>query len=112
MAKAIPREEFEQLAELALDVVERIVALLDDRDGEAALPANERGQKPTALTAFGSRRIVSEKTWSEKLVIIDAHTDRAGSSMTANLIAPERYRCGCDRLMPRHAKPSKIFSPG
>ena len=45
MAKAIPREEFEQLAELALDVVERIVALLDDRDEEAALPADGRGRK-------------------------------------------------------------------
>lgn len=42
-AKAIPREEFEQLAELALDVVERIVALLDDRDGDAAVPADRRG---------------------------------------------------------------------
>ncbi|GJE49985.1 hypothetical protein GOFOIKOB_3026 [Methylobacterium tardum] len=39
-AKAIPREEFEQLAELALDVVQRIVTLLDDQsvdtDGEDA----------------------------------------------------------------------------
>ncbi|MCJ2095511.1 hypothetical protein MKK67_23860 [Methylobacterium sp. J-072] len=33
-AKAIPREEFEQLAELALDVVERIVALLDQHDDD------------------------------------------------------------------------------
>ncbi|MDE3748590.1 hypothetical protein [Methylobacterium radiotolerans] len=31
-AKAIPREEFEQLAELALDVVQRIVTLLDGED--------------------------------------------------------------------------------
>ena len=45
MAKAIPREEFEQLAELALDVVERIVALLDDRNEEAATPADEQGRK-------------------------------------------------------------------
>jgi hypothetical protein len=44
-AKAIPREEFEQLAELALDVVERIVALLDDRDEEAELPAHESVRK-------------------------------------------------------------------
>ena len=44
-AKTIPREEFEQLAELALDVVERIVALLDDRDGEAMDRANDRGLK-------------------------------------------------------------------
>ncbi|MCJ2115181.1 hypothetical protein MKK65_00960 [Methylobacterium sp. J-001] len=46
MAKAIPREEFEQLAELALDVVERIVALLDDRDGEPAAQAGDRGFQP------------------------------------------------------------------
>ena len=45
MAKAIPREEFEQLAELALDVVERIVAMLDDRNEEAATPADEIGRK-------------------------------------------------------------------
>ncbi|WP_267428415.1 hypothetical protein [Methylobacterium sp. GC_Met_2] len=44
-AKAIPREEFEQLAELALDVVERIVALLDDRDEEAAFPTDESVRK-------------------------------------------------------------------
>ncbi|MCJ2084291.1 hypothetical protein [Methylobacterium sp. J-090] len=33
----IPREEFERLAELALDVVDRIVALLDATDGDADL---------------------------------------------------------------------------
>lgn len=36
MAKAIPREEFEQLAELALDVVQRIVTLLDEEEDTAA----------------------------------------------------------------------------
>jgi hypothetical protein len=41
--KAIPREEFEQLAELALDVVERIVALLDDRDRGPPAQAGDRG---------------------------------------------------------------------
>ncbi|WP_157861966.1 hypothetical protein [Methylobacterium sp. Leaf361] len=35
-AKAIPREEFEQLAELALDVVQRIVTLLDGEDTQDA----------------------------------------------------------------------------
>ncbi|TXN71365.1 hypothetical protein FV228_11245 [Methylobacterium sp. WL18] len=34
-AQPIPREEFERLAELALDIVERIVALLDAEDGDA-----------------------------------------------------------------------------
>lgn len=33
-AQPIPREEFERLAELALDIVDRIVALLDVEDGD------------------------------------------------------------------------------
>lgn len=33
-AATIPRAEFERLAELALDVVDRIVALLDEADGD------------------------------------------------------------------------------
>jgi len=33
-ATTIPREEFERLAELALDVVDRIVAILDAADGD------------------------------------------------------------------------------
>ncbi|AWN35877.1 hypothetical protein [Methylobacterium radiodurans] len=33
-AATIPREEFERLAELALDVVDRIVLLLDQADGD------------------------------------------------------------------------------
>ncbi|TXN51701.1 hypothetical protein [Methylobacterium sp. WL2] len=33
-AQPIPREEFERLAELALDIVDRIVALLDAEDGD------------------------------------------------------------------------------
>ncbi|WP_342111590.1 hypothetical protein [Methylobacterium sp. SI9] len=39
-AQPIPREEFERLAELALDIVDRIVALLDDEDGD---PDREEG---------------------------------------------------------------------
>ena len=34
-AATIPREEFERLAALSLDVVDQIVALLNDLDGEA-----------------------------------------------------------------------------
>jgi len=34
-ATTIPRDEFERLAELALDVVDRIVAILDAADGDA-----------------------------------------------------------------------------
>ena len=33
-AQPIPREEFERLAELALDIVDRIVAILDEGDGD------------------------------------------------------------------------------
>ncbi|WP_342111765.1 hypothetical protein [Methylobacterium sp. SI9] len=33
-AMPIPREEFERLAELALDIVDRIVAILDSEDGD------------------------------------------------------------------------------
>lgn len=36
-ATTIPREEFERLAELALDVVDQIVAILDAADGDADL---------------------------------------------------------------------------
>lgn len=38
-ARAIPRQEFERLAELALDVVERIVTLLDNEGGDDAVPS-------------------------------------------------------------------------
>ncbi|EHP92934.1 hypothetical protein [Methylorubrum extorquens] len=34
-ATTIPRAEFERLAELALDVVDRIILLLDEADGSA-----------------------------------------------------------------------------
>ena len=40
VAQPIPREEFERLAELALDIVDRIVALLDAEDGD---PDGEEG---------------------------------------------------------------------
>jgi hypothetical protein len=39
-AKPIPREEFERLAELALDIVDRIVAILNEGDGD---PDRENG---------------------------------------------------------------------
>ena len=51
-AKTIPREEFEQLAELALNVVERIVALLDDQDSEAGSPVDD--QSCTLSSPFGT----------------------------------------------------------
>ena len=46
MAKAIPREEFEQLV---LDVVERIVALLDDQDRGPAAQAGDWVFQPDNL---------------------------------------------------------------
>lgn len=33
-AQPIPREDFERLADLALDIVDRIVAILNDEDGD------------------------------------------------------------------------------
>lgn len=33
-AQPIPREEFERLADLALDIVDRIVAILNEGDGD------------------------------------------------------------------------------
>lgn len=39
-AHPIPREEFERLAELALDIVDRIVSILDEGDGD---PDREEG---------------------------------------------------------------------
>ncbi|MCJ2081207.1 hypothetical protein [Methylobacterium sp. J-090] len=43
-ATTIPREEFERLAELALDVVDRIVALLNAEDGDADLELDVDGE--------------------------------------------------------------------
>lgn len=43
-ARPIPREEFERLAELALDVVDRIVAMLD-----------EPNEEPQSAAAYESR---------------------------------------------------------
>ena len=48
-ATTIPREEFERLAELALDVVDRIVALLDEQDGDP--DAEESGDAEPSLAA-------------------------------------------------------------
>ena len=48
-ATTIPREEFERLAELALDVVDRIVALLDEQDGDPN--AEEGGDAEPSLGA-------------------------------------------------------------
>ncbi|MCJ2044741.1 hypothetical protein MKK58_09400 [Methylobacterium sp. J-078] len=64
-ATTIPREEFERLADLALDVVDRIVAILDaadgdpdmepDADAEPSLGAPE-GQESHAMWLRGGDR--------------------------------------------------------
>lgn len=51
----IPREEFERLAELALDVVDRIVAMLDEPD-----------EQPQSAAAYESR-VVSLKGCSPEM---------------------------------------------
>lgn len=48
-AATIPREEFERLAELALDVVDRIVLLLNEADGDP--DAEEGGDAEPSLGA-------------------------------------------------------------
>ena len=55
----IPREEFERLAELALDIVDRIVALLDAEDGD---PDREDGgdAEPSLGAPEGH---ISQITW-------------------------------------------------
>lgn len=45
-ATTIPREEFERLAELALDVVDRIVAILDAADGDTDFEP-DAGREPS-----------------------------------------------------------------
>lgn len=51
-ATTIPREEFERLAELSLDIVDRIVALLDDADGDADLEPNA-DREPSLAAPIG-----------------------------------------------------------
>lgn len=48
-AATIPRAEFERLAELALDVVDQIVALLNEADGDPEL--EESGDAEPSLGA-------------------------------------------------------------
>ena len=59
-AATIPRAEFERLAELALDVVDRIVLLLDQADGD---PDSEDGgdAEPSLATPVGG---VSQVIWA------------------------------------------------
>jgi hypothetical protein len=45
-AAPIPREQFERLAGLALDVVDQIVALLDDANGNTGSAQEGRAVRP------------------------------------------------------------------
>ncbi|KAB1071517.1 hypothetical protein [Methylobacterium planeticum] len=76
-AATIPRQEFERLAELALDVVDRIVALLDASDGDAdhedggdaepSLAAPVGGPSQLIWAAGGDRGLEQELDRPKKL---------------------------------------------
>lgn len=57
-ATTIPREEFERLAELALDVVDRIVAILDAADGDADFEPDADKEPSLAAPLGGPCQIV------------------------------------------------------
>ena len=57
-ATRIPREQFAALAELALDVVDRIVALLDAADGDPDLEPDADGEPSLAAPVGGESQII------------------------------------------------------
>lgn len=57
-ATTIPREEFERLAELALDVVDRIVALLDAVDGDTDLEPDADAEPSLAAPLGGTSQVI------------------------------------------------------
>jgi len=57
-AATIPREEFERLAELALDVVDRIVAILDAADGDLDLEPDADTEPSLAAPLGGESQVV------------------------------------------------------
>lgn len=57
LATPIPRAEFERLAELALDVVDQIVALLDAADGDPDLEPDADGEPSLAAPVGGESQI-------------------------------------------------------
>ncbi|CAO4184878.1 hypothetical protein EEDFHM_04633 [Methylorubrum populi] len=59
-ATTIPRAEFERLAELALDVVDRIILLLDDADGNPDEEDNGDAE-PSLAAPTGGR---SQRIWA------------------------------------------------
>ncbi|MGE7152341.1 hypothetical protein ACQKJ1_01190 [Methylorubrum rhodesianum] len=59
-ATTIPRAEFERLAELALDVVDRIILLLDEADGSAEAEDGGDAEPSLAAPIGGS----SQRLWA------------------------------------------------
>ncbi|MBY0295641.1 MAG: hypothetical protein K2X71_06325 [Methylobacterium sp.] len=57
LSTPIPREQFAALAELALDVVDRIVALLDAADGDPDLEPDADGEPSLAAPVGGPSQI-------------------------------------------------------
>lgn len=57
-ATSIPREEFKRLAELALDVVDRIVAILDAADGDSDLEPDADSEPSLAAPVGDASQIV------------------------------------------------------
>ncbi|MCJ2047980.1 hypothetical protein MKK58_26080 [Methylobacterium sp. J-078] len=58
-ATTITREEFERLADLALDVVDRIVAILDEIDGDSDLEPDADAEPSLAAPIGGP----SQRLW-------------------------------------------------
>ncbi|CAO4173663.1 hypothetical protein EEDFHM_02339 [Methylorubrum populi] len=59
-AATIPRAEFERLAELALDVVDQIVALLNEADGDLDLEDGGDAEPSLAAPIGGP----SQRSWA------------------------------------------------
>lgn len=57
-AATIPREEFERLADLALDVVDHIVAILDEIDGDANFEQGADAEPSLGAPEDGESQIV------------------------------------------------------
>lgn len=57
-ATQIPRAEFERLAELALDVVDRLVLLLDEADGDPDFEPDSDGEPSLAAPVGGPSQVL------------------------------------------------------
>ena len=57
-ATTIPREEFQRLADLALDVVDQIVAILDAADGDADFEPDADAEPSLAAPHGGASQVI------------------------------------------------------